>query len=227
MPATLLPPAPHPVVNVKNVSKSYANVPVFSGISLQIAASEQVAITGDSGVGKSSLLNCIAGLEPWNSGEIEIAGHALGPMHGDARARLRRDQMGFVFQAFHVLPHLTVTDNVALALLLQGRREPQRVKDMLETLGIGALGQRLPHQLSGGQLQRVAIARALIHQPRVLLADEPTGNLDPDTAAQVMHTLTTQCRTHHTALILVTHSETAAAVADRLLHLTTEALLPA
>ena len=214
-----------PVIAIHNLAKRYDGVPVFDGISLTVAAAEQVAITGDSGVGKSSLLNCIAGLEPWDSGSIQVAGQDLATLSADARSHLRRDQISFVFQAFHVLPHLSVTDNVRLPLLLQGRHEPERVQHMLDTLGIGSLAQRLPHQLSGGQLQRVAIARALVHTPRIVLADEPTGNLDPETAAQVINTLTTQCRAHQTALVLVTHSETAAAVADRRLRLSAHSLV--
>jgi putative ABC transport system ATP-binding protein len=140
---------------------------------------------------------------------------------------LRRQHVGFVFQAFHVLPHLDVNQNIALPLMLLGRKEPERVSQLLDALGLSGLGERLPQQLSGGQLQRVAIARALIHRPALLLADEPTGNLDPGTAAQVMDALSAQTRSQGSALVLVTHSEPAAARADRVLRLTAQGLQPA
>jgi len=140
-------------------------------------------------------------------------------MDDEARALLRRDRLGFVFQAFHVLPHLDVGQNVALPLLLQKRPDPARVQAMLAAVGLQGFESRLPATLSGGQLQRVAIARALVHRPRVLLADEPTGNLDPKTAAMVMEVLRTQAAEAGAALVLVTHSEAAAGLADRVLHL--------
>jgi putative ABC transport system ATP-binding protein len=192
---------------------------VFANVSLDVAAGEFVAIVGESGVGKSTLLNCMAGLDHWDSGTVQVQGVDVGALSEDARALLRREKVGFVFQAFHVLPHLDVTQNVALPLLLLGRPDASQVQAMLEEVGLGALGARLPQQLSGGQLQRVAIARALVHQPRLLLADEPTGNLDPTTAALVMQALVQQCRKHGAALVLVTHSEAATAGADRVLHL--------
>jgi putative ABC transport system ATP-binding protein len=132
---------------------------------------------------------------------------------------LRREKLGFVFQAFHVLPHLDVAQNVGLPLLLLKRPDAARVAAMLEAVGLAGLGQRLPQELSGGQLQRVAIARALVHSPRLLLADEPTGNLDPATAARVLHVLRSQARASQAALVLVTHSAAAAAQADRVLQL--------
>jgi putative ABC transport system ATP-binding protein len=136
------------------------------------------------------------------------------------QALLRRNQLGFVFQAFHVLPHLDVAHNVGLPLLLQGRRDPARVAAALAAVGIDALGARLPQTLSGGQLQRVAIARALVHGPKLILADEPTGNLDPGTAERVMDVFAAQVREHGAACVLVTHSRAAAARADRVLTLT-------
>jgi putative ABC transport system ATP-binding protein len=201
------------------LAKHYADAAVFANVSLDVAPGEFVAIVGESGVGKSTLLNCMAGLDHWDSGTVEVEGVDLGTLSEDQRALLRREKVGFVFQAFHVLPHLDVAQNVALPLLLLGRPDADRVQAMLEAVGLGALGQRLPQQLSGGQLQRVAIARALIHQPRLLLADEPTGNLDPSTAALVMQALVQQCRTQQAALVLVTHSATATGQADRVLHL--------
>ena len=141
----------------------------------------------------------------------------------DAHARMRRARLGFVFQAFHVLPHLDVAQNIALPLMLLGEpaaTHAPRVQAMLDAVGLPGLGERLPQQLSGGQLQRVAIARALVHRPALLLADEPTGNLDPSTAARIMDLLVAQTREHGAALVLVTHSEAAAARGDRRLHLT-------
>jgi putative ABC transport system ATP-binding protein len=204
---------------IRDLSKHYGSTPVFANVSLDVAPGEFVAIVGESGVGKSTLLNCMAGLDHWDSGTVHLEGTDVGALGEDARALLRRDKVGFVFQAFHVLPHLDVAQNVALPLLLLNRPDPAQVQTMLDALGIGALAARLPQQLSGGQLQRVAIARALVHQPRLLLADEPTGNLDPTTASLVMEALVQQCRAHQAALVLVTHSTTATAQADRVLHL--------
>jgi putative ABC transport system ATP-binding protein len=206
-------------LRIRNLAKHYADAAVFANVSLDVAAGEFVAIVGESGVGKSTLLNCMAGLDHWDSGSVQVDGVDLGTLGEDQRALLRREKVGFVFQAFHVLPHLDVAQNVALPLLLLGRPEAARVQAMLEAVGLGTLGQRLPQQLSGGQLQRVAIARALVHQPRLLLADEPTGNLDPTSAALVMQALVQQCRTQQAALVLVTHSATATGLADRVLHL--------
>jgi putative ABC transport system ATP-binding protein len=208
------------VLQVHALTKRYGNTPVFSNVTLDVAAGEFVAIMGESGVGKSTLLNCMAGLDHWDQGSVRLAGHDLGSLSDDARALLRREKVGFVFQAFHVLPHLDVAQNVGLPLLLLGREDPARVAELLEAVGLAGLGARLPQQLSGGQLQRVAIARALVHQPALLLADEPTGNLDPTTAAMVMNLLVAQTRAQGTALVLVTHSVAATAQADRTIRLT-------
>lgn len=204
---------------VRALAKRYGETPVFSAVSLDVAAGEFVAIVGESGVGKSTLLNCMAGLDTWDAGGIRVDGVDLATLDDEGRALLRREKLGFVFQAFHVLPHLDVAQNVGLPLLLLRRPDPARVEAMLDAVGLGGLGPRLPQSLSGGQLQRVAIARALVHQPRLLLADEPTGNLDPATAARVMDVLRTQARATGAALVLVTHSEAAAGLADRVLHL--------
>ena len=211
-------------LRIKQLSKHYDEVAVFSDVSLQVAPGEFVAIVGESGVGKSTLLNCMAGLDSWNSGSVHLDGVDIGALSGDQRALLRREKVGFVFQAFHVLPHLDVAQNVALPLLLLGQHDDARVLAMLNAVGLQGLGARLPQQLSGGQLQRVAIARALIHRPGLLLADEPTGNLDPSTAAKVMDALVAQTREHGASLVLVTHSETAAARADRVLHLSSDGI---
>lgn len=209
---------------LEQLRKSYGEVTVFDRVDLTVAPGEFVAIVGESGVGKSTLLNCMAGLDQWNAGRVLFDGVDLGSLSDTARALLRRQHVGFVFQAFHVLPHLDVAQNVALPLLLLHRPDPARVAQMLDAVGLQGLGERLPSQLSGGQLQRVAIARALVHKPRLILADEPTGNLDPRTAAQVMDVLVAQAREHGSSLVLVTHSEAAAARADRVLHLTAQGL---
>ncbi|MES2938503.1 MAG: ABC transporter ATP-binding protein [Pseudomonadota bacterium] len=206
-------------VQVRDLARFYGEAAVFRNVSLEVAAGEFVAIVGESGVGKSTLLNCMAGLDHWDQGSVAVEGADLGALDDDRRALLRREKIGFVFQAFHVLPHLDVAQNVGLPLLLLGRPDAARVEEMLQAVGLDDLGRRLPQQLSGGQLQRVAIARALVHAPRLLLADEPTGNLDPGTAARVMDVLVGQARRHGAALVLVTHSEAAAARADRVLHL--------
>jgi len=209
---------------VQDLGKRYGEVPVFQHVSLNVQPGEFVAIVGESGVGKSTLLNCLAGLDHWDSGSVSIDGTDLAALDDDARARLRREKVGFVFQAFHVLPHLDVAQNVALPLMLLKRPDPARVQAMLAAVGLGELGHRLPQQLSGGQLQRVAIARALVHRPALLLADEPTGNLDPGTAASVMAALVAQTREHGASLVLVTHAMPAALQADRILQLQADGL---
>ena len=215
----------HSTLTVQHLGKHYGGTPVFAQVHFAVQPGEFVAIVGDSGVGKSTLLNCLAGLDQWDEGDITYTaanGTAtrLADLDDTARALWRRAHVGFVFQAFHVLPHLDVAQNVALPLMLLGQTDPARVQAMLDAVGLGALGSRLPQQLSGGQLQRVAIARALVHRPGLLLADEPTGNLDPTTAALVMDLLLAQTREQGASLVLVTHSDAAAARADRVLRLT-------
>ena len=214
-------------LHVQALAKHYGSTPVFARMDFAVQPGEFVAIVGDSGVGKSTLLNCLAGLDTWDSGHILHGSTDLGLLDETQRALWRRIHVGFVFQAFHVLPHLDVAHNVALPLLLLQRPDPERVAQMLAAVGLGDLGARLPAQLSGGQLQRVAIARALVHRPSLLLADEPTGNLDPGTAARTMDVLLAQTREHGAALVLVTHSDAAAARADRVLRLTAQGIAPA
>jgi putative ABC transport system ATP-binding protein len=213
---------PPPVLRLAGVSKRYRadRAPVLEAIDLSLRAGEYVAIMGESGVGKSTLLNVIAGLERPDGGSVWLDDVDLAPLDDDALTQLRRRAVGFVFQAFHVLPYLTVEQNVALPLELLGvaaAQRRQRAALMLAGVGIEALARRFPRELSGGELQRVAIARALVHQPRLLLADEPTGNLDPRSAALTLKLLRDQIKHNAGAGILITHSRTAAQTADRIL----------
>ncbi|MDP1693901.1 MAG: ABC transporter ATP-binding protein [Burkholderiaceae bacterium] len=208
-----------PLLRVEGLAKHYGDAPVFEQVSFAVARGELVAILGESGVGKSTLLNALAGLDAPSAGRVELAGRALRGMDERALAHWRRANVGFVFQAFHVLPHLSVAQNIALPLLLLERPDAARVAQMLAAVGLAGFGDRLPRTLSGGQLQRVAIARALVHRPPLVLADEPTGNLDPDTAERVIELLATQVRAEGAACVLVTHSRAAAARADRVLRL--------
>jgi putative ABC transport system ATP-binding protein len=208
------------LLEVRGLAKRYGDTPVFAGVDLALAGGEFVAVLGESGVGKSSFLNCLAGLDTVDAGSVHIAGTEITALDDTQQALFRRAHLGFVFQAFHVLPHLTVAHNVGLPLLLQHRPDDARVADLLKAVGLDGLGARLPQTLSGGQLQRVAIARALVHRPQLILADEPTGNLDPATAERVMDLLSSQVREQGAACVLVTHSRAAAARADRVLTLT-------
>jgi putative ABC transport system ATP-binding protein len=214
------------LLEIASLAKRFGDAAVFSGIDLAVAAGEFVAVLGESGVGKSTLLNCIAGLDRIDAGSVRIEGTDIHALAEPAQAVFRRDHLGFVFQAFHVLPHLTVAANVGLPLLLQGKDDPQRVAAMLDAVGLAGLDARLPQTLSGGQLQRVAIARALVHRPRLILADEPTGNLDPATAERVIALLAMQVREQGAACVLVTHSRAAAARADRIVTLTATGIAP-
>jgi putative ABC transport system ATP-binding protein len=218
------------MLSVTNVTKRYGEPrprTVFAGVDLALGAGDYVAIMGESGSGKSTLLNLIAGLDRADAGSIALDGTELTSLDDDALTVLRRAQMGFVFQAFHVLPYLDVATNVALPLSLLGMNSDtasQRVQAMLAAVGLAERGSSPPRELSGGELQRVAIARALVHSPRLVLADEPTGNLDADSAAQVLRLLRDQIKASGAAGILVTHSAVAAATADRVLVLTPDGL---
>lgn len=217
---------------LQGVSKTYqgaASRTVLAGIDFAQAPGEYVAIMGESGVGKSTLLNLIAGLDRPDAGRIVFNGQELSTLSDDAATLLRRRAMGFVFQAFHVLPHLSVAQNVALPLLLNGvgRSEVrERVAATLAAVGLTGREDSMSRHLSGGEMQRVAIARAIVHRPRLLLADEPTGNLDPDTAGKILRLLREQLHSSGAAGILVTHSLAAARTADRILLLTGTGLQP-
>ena len=215
------------MLRLTGVSKRFGARTVLDGVSLEVAAGEYVAILGDSGIGKSTLLNVIAGLEPVDAGTVEFDGLELTRLSDDDLAVLRRERCGFVFQAFHVLPHLTVEENVGLPLLLRkvsAREITNRSRKMLEAVGLAGREASPPRELSGGELQRVAIARALVGDPRLVLADEPTGNLDPDNARAVLELMRAQVKARGAAGILATHSEVAAAGCDRRYRLTAQGI---
>jgi len=210
------------MLSIKGLHRRFGPRPILDTLDLELAAGEYVAIVGESGAGKSTLLNLIAGLDRPDAGHIIIDSEDITRLDEDARTTLRRRRVGFVFQAFHILPHLTIGQNVELPLVLLGigpaeRRE--RTTRLLTAVGLGDRGESPPRELSGGELQRVAVARALVHRPALVLADEPTGNLDPDTADVVLQLLARTIKTQGAAGILVTHSMHAAATADRVLRL--------
>jgi len=218
---------------IRELCKSYGGArprELLRRLSLELGRGEYVAIRGESGVGKSTLLNLVAGLDRPDSGSIMLDGTDVTALDDTARTLMRRRQIGFVFQAFHLLPHLTVAQNVALPLALNGIggvAAAERVEAMLEAIKLASAASTYPRELSGGEMQRVAIARALVHRPLLLLADEPTGNLDPDTAMQVLSLFRERIKSEGGTGILVTHSERAAATADRVLALTVNGLEPA
>jgi len=212
------------MLQLQNLTKSYTSGrSILTNLTYTLPQGEYIAIMGESGVGKSTLLNLIAGLDSADSGEILIDGQPMSALDDDAATRLRREKFGFIFQAFHVLPHLTLLQNVALPLLLNGEPD-ERALQMLQAVGLQGREHDFPRQLSGGEMQRVAIARALVHRPKLLLADEPTGNLDPDTAQGILRLLRDEIKANGTCAIIVTHSHAAAATADRILKLTKEGL---
>jgi putative ABC transport system ATP-binding protein len=219
-----------PMLSITGLTRRFGPRPILQDLDLELGAGEYAAVVGESGAGKSTLLNLIAGLDLPDAGQIRIDGMDITATDEDARTRLRRAKVGFVFQAFHILPHLTLAQNVELPLVLLGvgpAERAARVGTLLGDVGLGDRGDSLPRELSGGELQRVALARALVHRPALVLADEPTGNLDPETADRVLALLARAIRDQGAAGILVTHSEHAAATADRVLRLDRGRLVPA
>ncbi|HSN72755.1 MAG TPA: ABC transporter ATP-binding protein [Steroidobacteraceae bacterium] len=221
------------MLELRNVSKTFGNGDarraVIDRLSFELRSGEYVALTGESGIGKSTVLNLVAGLEVPDSGQILLADQDLARLDDRARTLLRRRRMGFVFQAFHLLPHLTLAGNVALPLALngeRGREADRRVRELLEAVGLGDRRDSYPRELSGGEMQRIAVARALVHRPAFVLAYEPTGNLDPESAAHVLSLLREQIKRDGATAILVTHSQVAAQTADRVLQLTSSGLVP-
>jgi putative ABC transport system ATP-binding protein len=212
------------VLEVRALSKSFGSGrALLDRIDLAVAAGEWVAIVGESGSGKSTLLNIVAGLDRPDAGEVRLDGRAVDYGDDAAITLWRRKHLGFVFQAFHLLPYLSVAENVALPLALGGASATERAaraEVMLSAVGLAGFGGRKPGSLSGGEMQRVAIARALAHRPRLVLADEPTGNLDESSAGAVLDCLRDAVKGAGAAALMVTHSRIAAAQADRALHLT-------
>ena len=207
-----------PLITLAGVHKQYerGGEPVLDGLDLAVAAGEFVIVLGRSGSGKSTLLNLLAGIDVPDAGSVTVAGQPLSAMADAARTRFRRDQVGLVFQAFNLIPTLSVRENLALPLELAGRAvDDAAIADLLQRLGLAGKAARYPEELSGGEQQRVAIGRALIHQPAIILADEPTGNLDLDTGQRVVELLDELVRDRHCTLIMATHSQEVIGYADR------------
>jgi putative ABC transport system ATP-binding protein len=211
------------MLEVRGLAKSFApGAPLFESVDLEVKRGEWVAIAGESGSGKSTLLNIIAGLDRPDRGEVRLDSRPLDYGDDDSLALWRRRHVGFVFQAFHLLPYLSVRENVSLPLALLGVppiERAERAQAALESVGLGGVGERRPGTLSGGEAQRAAIARALVHAPGLVLADEPTGNLDETNAGAVLACLGDAVKRAGAAALMVTHSRKAAAAADRVLRL--------
>ncbi|MGQ4880550.1 ABC transporter ATP-binding protein [Billgrantia sp. LNSP4103-1] len=212
------------MLEFRQVHKTYATpqgpLAVLAGVDLRLEAGESLALMGESGSGKSTLLHLAAGLDLPDAGGVFVAGRSISTLDEPDRARLRRDTLGLVFQQFHLVPSLNVRDNLRLQARLAGRERPEWSAHLIERLGLAGLERRYPEQLSGGQQQRLAIGRALAPRPALLLADEPTGNLDEATAGEVLELLLDLVREAGSALLMVTHSPRVAAPLNRRLRLT-------
>ena len=210
------------MLRVHHVTKHYAERAILRDVSLSLEPGERVALLGPSGCGKTTLLNCIGGVDRVDSGQILIQGADLALMDSDALSLLRRHRVGSVFQFFHLLPTLTAFENIELPLQLIGvgkKERALRVEALMEQVGITRRAGALPAQMSGGEMQRVAIARAVVHGPALILADEPTGNLDSTTGAQVLALLRDISEAAGAALLMVTHSDEAARSCHRVLRM--------
>lgn len=207
-----------PLLEASHLTKSYDDRVILHEVSLAVEAGERVALTGPSGSGKTTLLNCLGGVDRVDAGTLQFDGAAMERMNGQALARLRRESIGTIFQFFHLLPTLTAAENVEFPLQLLGmprEERRQRVETLLQRVGVAHRAKALPSQLSGGEMQRIAIARAVAHQPKLLLADEPTGNLDSASGENILALLRELSEEQGVALVLVTHSEEAAAICTR------------
>ena len=205
---------------MRNARKTFGDVQVLQGIDLEIKAGERVALMGPSGSGKSTLLNCICGIEPLDGGQVEVGGNAVSELKDGELDRLRRESIGYVFQSFYLLPTLNAFENIEFAGQLVGMSKKDRlnrVSELLENVGLSHRANHLPSALSGGERQRVAIARALIHQPKLILADEPTGSLDTESGAQVLSLLKSLSADFRVAMLLVTHDHESTRICDRVI----------
>lgn len=221
------------MLSIRNLAKAYQGIAtrrVLNDVSLEANPGDCFAVMGDSGVGKSTLLNIIAGLDIPDNGSVVIENVVITQLDETARTLFRRARMGFVFQAFHLLPHLSLADNIGLPLVLNDvslSNTQHRVAELLNAIGLSSRADSYPRELSGGEMQRVAVARALVHNPAVILADEPTGNLDAESATLILKLLRDQSKQCNAILLLVTHSQAAANTMDRVLRLTANGLTPA
>jgi putative ABC transport system ATP-binding protein len=210
------------LLNASGLSKQYGSLRVLDAVDLKLAEGERIALMGPSGAGKSTLLNCLGGIETVDAGTLYFEDHALHMMDEDAIALLRRQRIGTVFQFFHLLPTLSAAENIALPLRLNGMGQSEsreRVQSLLREVGLSERAHAFPETLSGGEMQRVAIARALAAEPALLLADEPTGNLDSKTGESILDLIENLCERHRTALVMVTHAEASTRICDRVIHL--------
>jgi len=213
-----------PLIRVVDLWKQYEkdgqdSLPALQGTNLEVAAGEIVALYGKSGSGKTTMLNLLAGLDRPTKGRVEIEGQDLEALGEEGRTRLRRERLGFIFQFFNLLPTLTAFENVFLSVELAGKPNPEVAQKALWAVGLKGKEGRFPHELSGGEQQRVAIARAIAKEPAIILADEPTGNLDTRTGDQVLELLTGRCREFGTTLIMATHSRLTCRFTDRMLRM--------